>query len=91
MGFAFDPQDICVLEGMGPIQDRTKEHLVSAELPTLTIRKLLRRSIKEVQEGRDAPRWVRDDFPDIFSYGGRIPSRTNWKDYCKQLVAGIEL
>lgn len=91
MGFAFDPQDICVLEGMGPIQDRTKEHLISSDLPTVSIRKLFMRSIKEVQEGRDAPRWQRDDFPDIFAYEGLTPSTTNWKDYCKQLVAGIEV
>jgi nitrite reductase/ring-hydroxylating ferredoxin subunit len=89
-GFAFDPQDVCILEGMGAIQDRTREHLVSSDLPTVLIRKLLAKSVGEVQEGRDPPRWVRDEFPDIFVYRGLIPKTTNWKEYCRQLAAGIQ-
>lgn len=88
-GFAFDPQDVCILEGMGPIQNRAAEHLVSSDLPIVLIRNLLVKSMKDVQEGRDPARWERGDFPDLFVYRGLIPGTTNWKEHCRQIAARI--
>jgi hypothetical protein len=46
-------QDMAVQESMGPIYDRTKEHLGTSDLAIITARRLMLKSIQEVQEGRD--------------------------------------
>jgi phenylpropionate dioxygenase-like ring-hydroxylating dioxygenase large terminal subunit len=46
-------QDYAVQEGMGPIYDRTKEHLGTADLAIISARRMLLKGIRDVQEGRD--------------------------------------
>jgi phthalate 4,5-dioxygenase len=46
-------QDYAVQESMGPIYDRTKEHLGTSDLAIIAARRMLLKSIREVQEGRD--------------------------------------
>lgn len=93
IGLVFQAQDLCVVEGAGPIQDRTKEHLVASDAPIVVSRKLLLRAIKEVQEGRAPPNVIRDPelnrFPNIVSTSGVIPRSINWKEYCNRLAAEI--
>jgi hypothetical protein len=60
MGPEFPPHDACVNEGAGPIQDRTKEHLGTADAVIPVCRKLMLRSIKMVAEGMDPPGVIRD-------------------------------
>lgn len=60
IGFDFPPQDACVNEGAGPIQDRTKEHLGAADHVILAGRKLLLKSVKMVADGQDPPGLIRD-------------------------------
>src|SRR6185437_7232417 len=40
IGFNFDAHDLCVIEGAGPIQDRTQEHLASSDMPVVVARKV---------------------------------------------------
>ncbi len=35
IGTNFQVQDLCVTEGMGPIMDRSKEHLTSMDVPVV--------------------------------------------------------
>lgn len=60
MGLLFYPQDACVNEGAGPIQDRTKEHLGVADRGITAARKLLLRSVRMVAEGQEPPGIIRD-------------------------------
>lgn len=87
----FVAQDLCVTEGAGPIQDRTKEHLTAADAPIVIGRKLLTTAIRDIQEGRDPLAIVRDParnrFPTIVATSAVIPASLDWKDYCRQLVA----
>jgi hypothetical protein len=46
-------QDMAVQESMGPIFDRTKERLGTADVAVITARRLLMQAAKDVQEGRD--------------------------------------
>jgi hypothetical protein len=46
-------QDMAVQESMGPIYDRTKEHLGSADLAIITARRMLLEAAKDVEDGRD--------------------------------------
>jgi hypothetical protein len=40
---------------MGPIVDRTQEHLCDTDIQIIMARKLLLASVRSVQEGRDPP------------------------------------
>src|ERR671939_154955 len=46
-------QDFAVQESMGPIYDRTQEHLGSADTAIIQMRRLLLQAIRDVEEGRD--------------------------------------
>jgi phenylpropionate dioxygenase-like ring-hydroxylating dioxygenase large terminal subunit len=46
-------QDFAVQESMGPIYDRTKEHLGAADTAIIQMRKLLIEAVRDVEEGRD--------------------------------------
>jgi phthalate 4,5-dioxygenase len=46
-------QDFAVQESMGPIYDRTKERLGSADTAIIQMRRLLIEAVKDVEEGRD--------------------------------------
>ena len=86
-------QDLFAVEGAGPIQDRTKEHLTTSDRAIVAQRKLLQRAIKDVQEGKDPPHVIRDpaqnQFPNIIIYVGVLPNSVPWKDHCKLLEAEI--
>ena len=84
-------QDLCVVEGAGPVQDRTNEHLVESDIPIVASRKVLIKAIKDVEDGNDPPHVVRDPeanrFPQIVATYGVIPSSTPWQEHLEQLVA----
>jgi hypothetical protein len=46
-------QDFAVQESMGPIYDRTQEHLGSADTAIIQMRRRLLEAVRDVQEGRD--------------------------------------
>ena len=60
IGHNFQAQDACVIEGAGPIQNRTKEHLVTSDKAIVAARKLLLKGIQDVKDGRDPLHVVRD-------------------------------
>ncbi len=89
IGMVFQAHDLCVVEGAGAIEDRTKEHLTSSDMAIVASRKLLLKGIQDVQDGRDAPHVVRDpkknNFPHLITRGDVIPSSTDYKQYVAQL------
>ncbi len=91
IGYNFQIHDLCVTEGMGAIQDRTLEHLVSSDRGIVAQRKVLLKAIQDVQEGRDPAHVIRDPelnrFPHMVVYSAVVPTSTTWKDYCEQLIA----
>ena len=94
MGLVFQVQDVCVTEGAGEIQDRTKEHLVSSSDAAIVVaRKLMLKGIQDVREGRDPQHIIRDpaknNLTHLFAYAGVVPNETNWKDYCKQIAVEV--
>ena len=52
MGFDINVHDQWACESMGAIQDRTREHLATSDLAISRYRRLLRRAIKALDEGR---------------------------------------
>jgi hypothetical protein len=60
LGLAFGEQDACVIEGAGPIQDRTKEHPGTTDRAILAARRMLLQALRDVQAGREPPRITHD-------------------------------
>ncbi len=88
LGSNFQVQDLCAVEGMGPIQDRTLEHLVSMDKALLVARKLLLRAIEDATQGRDPPNVVRDPKQNRFSIVAThevVPLSRHWKEHAKVL------
>lgn len=86
-------QDTWAVEGAGPVQDRTREHLVSSDIAIMAERKLLLKAIRDVQEGKDPPHVIRDPaqnhLPNMIIYIGMVPRETDWKEYTRQLEAEV--
>ena len=55
-GFDGKPhEDIAMIESMGPIYDRTKEHLGNSDVVTIALRRRLIKAVRDFLEGGDPP------------------------------------
>ncbi|HWO40592.1 MAG TPA: Rieske 2Fe-2S domain-containing protein [Candidatus Eisenbacteria bacterium] len=88
MGFNFQAHDAFASESQGPIQDRTREHLVSSDKAIVAARKLLANAIRDVAAGRDPQHVVRDPqrnrFPHLVVLSEVVPASTDWKQYWRK-------
>jgi phthalate 4,5-dioxygenase oxygenase subunit len=75
--------DGCATESMGPIFDRSKEHLGVSDKAVIAVRKFLLTSVKELQNGNEPPHLVRDGefnwFPHIDCFAYLLPQKTPWR------------
>jgi len=93
IGRNFQDQDLCAVEGMGRVQDRTREHLGSADRAVVVGRKVLLNAIREVQEGRDPANVVRDPKSNRFRIVAAaefVPARKDWKAHARDLEQKIK-
>jgi phenylpropionate dioxygenase-like ring-hydroxylating dioxygenase large terminal subunit len=81
-------QDMSVQEGMGPISDRTGEHLGTIDRAIIALRQLLLEATKDVEAGR-APRGSDPaSFRDARPWDGFIGRGADWRDaFAGKLVA----
>jgi phthalate 4,5-dioxygenase len=90
MGVTFGVHDAFASESPGAIRDRTREHLYSSDIGLVVYRKLLKKGIQDVQEGREPPRVPiesgTDRIPYIQVIAKIIPSSTNVKEYVEASV-----
>ena len=63
----FATQDACVSESMGPITDRTQEHLGASDEYVIALRKFLLRAVRDFQKGIDPPGLAWDPAMNNFS------------------------
>jgi phthalate 4,5-dioxygenase len=84
-------QDGCATESMGPIYDRTKEHLGYSDKTIIALRKVLLQAARAVKEEREPPHIVRDpklnDFSRLRAVKGILPANGSWREL---LVLGKE-
>jgi hypothetical protein len=93
IGTNFQVQDLCVTEGMGPVQDRSSEHLTSMDMPVVVARKVLFKAIRDLQEGREPANVVRDPARNRFVIDASddpVPVSQPWKDYMKEKTRKLE-
>ena len=72
-------QDHAVQESMGPIVDRSREHLGTTDKAVVTARMLLLQAIKSVQAGDDPP-GVGPSYHGIRAIERVLPVDTDWRE-----------
>ena len=91
IGFDFQAQDLCVTEGEGPVQDRTREHLVTSDKAIVAARKRILSGIRDVQDGGEAPSVRRDPgsnrFPDLAVLSEVVPASVSIKEHTRKRAA----
>jgi len=84
INFSNHTQDACVTESMGPITDRTEEHLGVGDTQLVEIRRFLLDALRDIDEGRDPPGTVIDPednvYPDLFMVDATLPLSAPWTD-----------
>jgi hypothetical protein len=93
IGLNFQVQDLCVTEGMGPVQDRSSEHLTSMDVAVVVARKLLFKAIRDLQEGKEPANVVRDPERNRFAIDASddlVPASKPWKEYMKEKTQKLE-
>ncbi len=91
IGFDFQAQDLCVTEGEGPVQDRTREHLVTSDKAIVAARKRILSGIRDVQDGGEAPSVRRapgsNRFPDLAVLSEVVPASVSIKEHTRKRAA----
>jgi hypothetical protein len=81
--------DACATESMGPIYDRSKEHLGVSDKAVIAVRKYLLNAVKTLQEGKEPPHLIRaaeqNRFPHIDCFAHLLPSGTDWREHFRYL------
>jgi phthalate 4,5-dioxygenase oxygenase subunit len=82
-------QDGCATETMGPIYDRSKEHLGYSDKTIIALRKMLLNAVSDLRRGKEPPHMVRDaqqnDFSRLRSIKGILPADADWR----QIMEGL--
>ena len=81
----FVSQDLMVTESMGPIYDRTREHLGTIDRAIIVLRETLIKAAKHLEEGGDAPATGDLDYRSIQGAGKILEPGEDWRT----LSAGI--
>ena len=81
-------QDRAVQEGMGPIVDRSREHLGPADRAIIQARRLLLEAVKVVAEG-GTPRAIEPTYTKLFAAEAVLPHGTDWRE--AELPAGSQI
>ena len=90
VGSFFPEHDLYATESMGPISDRTQEHLGQTDRAIIASRRLLLNMIRKVQQDGDPMHVIRDPganrFPHLVVLSEMISQTTDWKNYWKTKV-----
>ncbi len=85
MGPIFLVHDSCATETMGPVYDRTREHLGVSDMTVIVVRKFLLRALHTLENGQEPPHLVRteseNDMRHVACIATRIPVGTDPKTY----------
>jgi phthalate 4,5-dioxygenase oxygenase subunit len=81
-------QDRAIQEGMGPIVDRSREHLGPADRAIIQARRLLLEAVKTVADG-GTPRGVAPTYAGLAAAEAVLPTGTDWRE--AELPAGSQV
>jgi phthalate 4,5-dioxygenase len=74
-------QDFAVQEGMGPIVDRSKEHLGTSDRAVIVLRQLLLEVVQTVEDGGDPPGIDAGVHRAIRAFDDFVPVGVTWRDH----------
>jgi phenylpropionate dioxygenase-like ring-hydroxylating dioxygenase large terminal subunit len=81
-------QDFALQEGMGPIVDRSKENLGSADRAIVTMRRLMMDAIRAVEKGEIPRGMTPESHRGVRPYDGFVPPGRTWQEcFAAELVA----
>ena len=94
MGKTFLIHDSCATESMGPVMERTSEHLGAGDITVIAIRKFLLNAVRNFDAAKDPPHVIRtaaqNDLRHIACVVEKISSDTDPHQYLKELIgAGL--
>jgi hypothetical protein len=85
MGPIFLIHDSCATESMGPIYDRSREHLGVSDITVITVRKFLLQCVRALQAGKEPPHVIRtpeqNDLRHVACIATKIASTRDPKEY----------
>lgn len=85
MGPTFLVHDSCATESMGPIYDRTQEHLGVSDKTVIAVRKFLLNTVRAVAGGKEPPHVIRtpeqNDLRHVACIATKIPATSDPKTY----------
>jgi phthalate 4,5-dioxygenase oxygenase subunit len=88
MGRIFNVQDSAIVEGSGPIVDRTQEFLGSSDRAIIAARRQVLRAIRDVQAGNEAPHVIRNQEANRFAHllvvSEVITDGSDWQSFWKK-------
>lgn len=79
-------QDFAVQEGMGPIVDRSREHLGTSDKAIITVRRLLLEALKDVEGGRAPVGSDPADYRDVRPSEAIIKGDDRWQEAMADLL-----
>jgi phenylpropionate dioxygenase-like ring-hydroxylating dioxygenase large terminal subunit len=83
-------QDRAIQESMGPIVDRSREHLGPADKAIIQARRLLLEAVRAVAEG-GAPLGVKPTYYALRAAEGVLPRDAAWRDVLTPEMAAVEI
>jgi len=82
-------EDSCAVESMGPIYDRSTEHLGASDKGVIALRRYLIDAVKSLQAGLEPPHLVMDpaknDFRHIVTTSDYVPPGRYWREHFPNL------
>jgi phenylpropionate dioxygenase-like ring-hydroxylating dioxygenase large terminal subunit len=86
MGLINLVQDAAMVQGQGPIQDRTQEHVGSGDKAIITFRRAFLSMLERIREGDAGAQESSTCVSDIFVVSELISASENWREYCKKFT-----
>ena len=86
-----EPQDRGVQESMGPVYDRTREHLGTTDQMIIAARRKLINACKAFGQGAAPPGVDRPELYWMFSGGALVPKGVNGIDYTRDILFGRQI
>ena len=90
MGKNFVIHDSCATESMGPIFDRSKEHLGAGDITVIAVRKFLLQCVRALDCGKEPPHVIRtpeqNDLRHVACIVTKIPSSGDPKEHIAELL-----
>ena len=81
-------QDLAVQESMGPIADRTREHLGSTDRAIILLRRILLEAVAAVEQGGTPPGVDPSASRDVRAADVLLPRDARWQDAARELTLG---